>query len=93
MLQDIILYNTDDGKVHLDLLADNGTVWLSQKQLAKLFDTSIQNIGMHISNILNDKELKEDSVIKYFFITADDGKKGLSLRCHENLIGRLFKNR
>ncbi len=74
MSDNIILYNTDDGKVRLDLLAQDGTVWLTQKQMAELFDTSKQNIGQHIANILEDKELFEDSVVKFYFTTADDGK-------------------
>ncbi len=74
MKNDLILYNTDDGKVQLDLLAEDGTVWLTQKQMAELFDTSIQNIGQHINNILIENELQEKSVIKYYFTTANDGK-------------------
>lgn len=70
----IIIYRTDDGKTKVSLYADNGSVWLNQSQIAELFATSIPNINMHISNILKDKELLEDSVIKYFLITAADGK-------------------
>ncbi len=75
MEQNIILYNSDDGKVKVDLLSIDGTVWLNQKQLAELFDTSVPNINTHISNIFKEKELVEKSVIKYFLITASDGKK------------------
>ncbi len=71
----IIIYNTDDGKVKLDLLCADDSVFLTQKQLSKLFDTSVQNIGQHISNILKEGELSESSVVKYFFITASDGKE------------------
>lgn len=70
----IIIYNTDDGKAKVSLYAQDGTVWLSQNQIAELFATSVPNINMHISNILKDKELSENSVIKYFLITAADGK-------------------
>lgn len=73
--QDIIIYNTVDGKASVALYAKDGTVWMNQNQLAELFDTSKQNIGQHIANILKEKELDENSVVKNFFTTADDGKK------------------
>ena len=49
--------------------------WLTQNQLAELFDTSVQNIALHIKNILEDNELDENSVIKDYLITAQDGKQ------------------
>ena len=53
---------------------ENETVWLTQAQLAELYKTSVQNVGQHIGNILEDEELPADSVIKESFITAADGK-------------------
>jgi hypothetical protein len=73
--QNIIIYNTADGKAAVALYARDGSAWMSQKQLAELFDTSVPNISIHISNILNDKELNEHSVIKDYLITAADGKE------------------
>jgi hypothetical protein len=49
-------------------------VWMNQNQLAKLFDTSVPNISMHIANILKEKELDENSVVKQYLTTAADGK-------------------
>jgi hypothetical protein len=57
------------------LYAKDGKIWLSQIQLAELFATSKQNIGQHIRNILEEGELAENSVVKYFFTTAADGKE------------------
>ena len=71
----IIIYNTDDGKVSVALYAKDGSVWMNQKQLAELFDTSVPNVNMHIANILKDGELDENSVIKDYLITAADGKQ------------------
>lgn len=71
---EIIIYQTDDGKAKLSLMARDGNIWMNQNQLAELFDTSVPNISMHISNILNDKELDVDSVIKDYLTTASDGK-------------------
>ncbi len=70
-----IIYNTADGKASVSLYAKDGTVWMNQNQLAELFNTSKQNIGQHISNILNENELEENSVVKNYFTTASDGKK------------------
>lgn len=72
---DIIIYNTVDGKASVALYARDGMVWMNQNQLAELFDTSKQNIGQHINNILEENELEENSVVKNFFTTATDGKK------------------
>ena len=72
--KNIIIYNTDDGKAKVVLYAKDGNVWMSQSQIAELFDTSVPNISMHISNILEDSELSENSVIKKYLTTAADGK-------------------
>ncbi len=71
----IIIYNTVDGKASVSLYARDGTVWMNQSQIAELFDTSVPNISMHISNILNENELRVDSVVKNYLTTASDGKQ------------------
>ena len=73
--ESIILYTSEDGRSSVALYARDGSVWLNQLQMAELFATSKQNVGYHIANILKDKELKEDSVVKEYFTTASDGKK------------------
>ena len=73
--QNIIIYNTADGKASVSLYAKDGMVWMNQNQLAELFDTSVANISMHISNILKDKELDNNSVIKDYLTTAADSKE------------------
>ena len=72
--QDIIIYNTKDEKAAVSLYAKDGMVWMNQNQIAQLFDTSVPNISMHISNILKEKELYQNSVVKNYFTTADDDK-------------------
>ena len=72
--QNIIIYNTIDGKTSVSLLAKDGKVWMNQNQLSELFDTSKQNISLHISNILEDNELDANSVVKDYLTTASDGK-------------------
>ena len=70
----IIIYNTGDGKVKVVLYAKDGNIWMNQNQMAELFATSIPNISMHISNILKEGELQQNSVIKEYLTTAADGK-------------------
>lgn len=73
--QNIIFYNTADGKVKVALMAKDGQVWMSQNQMAELFATSMQNISLHIINILKDKELDKNSVIKDYLITETNSKR------------------
>ena len=89
----IIIYNTIDGKASVVLYARDGSVWMknainrslwdkNQNQLAELFDTSKQGIGQHIANILKDRELDVNSVVKKFFTTASDGhRRSRANRC------------
>ena len=72
--QNIIIYNTADGKASVSLFTQDGTAWMNQNQLAELFDTSKQNIGQHILSVLKEGELEGNSVVKNFFTTASDGK-------------------
>ncbi len=72
--QNLIIYNTLDGKVSVTMMARDGNVWMNQKQMAELFATSVPNVNIHISNILKENELDKNSVIKDYLITATDGK-------------------
>lgn len=74
MSSELILYNTEDGVTVVQLTARDGTVWLSQAQIADLFEATKQNISLHIRNILDEGELDEVSVVKQFLTTAADGK-------------------
>lgn len=71
---EIIIYNTEDGKTNVKLYAQDGMIWMNQQQIALLFESSKQNISLHIANIFNDKELDEKSVVKNYLTTASDGK-------------------
>ena len=74
MSGDIILYTSEDGKSRIKLYERDGLIWLNQLQMAELFATSKQNINLHISKILIDKELDANSVVKEYLTTAKDGK-------------------
>ena len=70
-----LVYQAEDGQIKIDVRLENETVWLTQKLMAELFQTSIPNINMHVNNIFEEGELATDSVIKEFLTTAADGKQ------------------
>ena len=72
--QNIIIYNTPDGKSAVSLYAKDENIWMNQGQIAELFDTSVQNISLHTINIIKEGELSQESVIKDYLTTASDGK-------------------
>ena len=74
-MSELILYSTDDGQVRLHFRVEGETIWLSQLEIAELFQTSKQNVSQHASKIFQDGELLKDSVVKQCFTTAADGKK------------------
>ena len=74
MENEIIIYQTQDGKTKIDVKIEDETVWLTQSQMADLFETTKQNISQHIKNAYDEGELNENSVVKDFLTTAQDGK-------------------
>ena len=72
---EIVLFETEDAKVRLTVPIQEDTVWLTQAQMTELFDTSKQNVSLHINNCFKEGELDKDSVVKDFLTTASDGKK------------------
>lgn len=70
---EFILYTTEDGRTSIKLRAEDSTVWLTQLEIASLFQTTKQNISLHIDNVLTEKEA-EISVVKDYLTTASDGK-------------------
>lgn len=71
---EVFLYQTEDGKSRLQVRFSGETAWLSQNQMAELFQTTKQNVSLHIKNIIDEKELSEETVVKEFLTTASDGK-------------------
>lgn len=72
---ELIIYRTEDGLTEVNLRAIEGTVWLTQNEMSVLFDTTKQNVSLHLKNIFNDAELLENSVVKESLTTAPDGKR------------------
>jgi len=70
----IIIYTSDDGQVKIEVVLEDENVWLTQNAMAELFDTTRNNITMHIKNVFGEGELKERAVSKESLLTAKDGK-------------------
>jgi hypothetical protein len=70
----IAFYQSPDGSVNIEVLYAEENIWLTQKKMAELFDTTKQNISLHLNNIFKGGELSKDSVVKDFLTTASDGK-------------------
>ncbi len=73
-MSNIVMYQTEDGLTKIEVEFENDTAWLSQSQMAELFQTTKQNISYHINNCFKEGELNENSVVKDYLTTAADGK-------------------
>ena len=71
---ELILYQTEDNQTRIEVRLEDETVWLTQAQMAELFQTTIPNVSMHVRNIFAEGELQAGSVVKEFLTTAADGK-------------------
>lgn len=82
----ILLYETADGETRLEVLYQDESVWLSQRDMAELLQVTPQNIGLHISNIYETGELQADPTRKYFFQVRREGTRNVSRNVmHYNL--------
>ena len=72
---EFLLYQTEDGRTRVEVRMEQETVWLTQKQMAELFQKDVRTVSEHIGNIFEEAELQPDSVIRNFRITATDGKQ------------------
>jgi hypothetical protein len=75
---ELILYRTEDGLAEIHLRAVDGTVWLSQIEMAQLFDTTKQNVSLHIRNILSEGELSAEATVKDSLTVQTEGRRQVS---------------
>jgi hypothetical protein len=85
-MSDLIIYTSDDGQTRINLRVEANNIWLSQLEIAELFQTSKQNVSLHAKNIFSDGELSADSVVKESLTTAGDGKNYRTQLYHLDLI-------
>lgn len=82
----LVIYQSDDGNVKLDAKLEDESIWLTQQMMSELFETTAQNINMHIKNIYKERELDEKATIKNFLIVRKEGKRTISREIvHYNL--------
>lgn len=84
--ESVVVYCTADNTLQLDVQLADETVWLTQQQMTVLFDTSKQNVSLHINNIFKEGELDKNSVVKDYLTTAADGKKYRTLYYNLDVI-------
>ena len=83
---EIVIYTAADGSVSLDARLENDTIWLTQDLMARLFETTVPNINMHIKNIYEEEELEQERTIKDFLIVRKEGNRTVSRNiAHYNL--------
>lgn len=71
----IVIYQLEDGKTKIDVKLEDETVWLSQQQMTDLYDTTKQNISLHIKNIFDEEELDINSTVKEFLTVQKEGNR------------------
>ena len=75
---EIVIYTSEDSSVSLDTKLENETIWLTQDMMTKLFETTKQNISLHINNIYKDEELDKTSTVKEFLTVRKEGNRTVS---------------
>ncbi|MBF1283565.1 MAG: virulence RhuM family protein [Oribacterium parvum] len=78
MGNDIIIYNTEDGKTKINLQYEDGTVWLSQLEIAELFQTTKQNVSKHVKALYLEGELEERATVNYKLTVQQEGNRKIS---------------
>ena len=77
---EVPIYEATDGSVWVDVRLEKDTVWLTQRQMAELFESSTDNIGLHLKNIFSDNELKEATTTEDFSVVQSEGSRSVRRR-------------
>src|ERR1700754_2631301 len=79
-----VLYGSDDGKSRVKVLVHGDTIWLSQKSMDELFQTTLANISLHLKNIYYEEELVESATIKDYLIVQNEGARAVrrAVQCY-----------
>ena len=76
----IIIYQTEDGQTQIDVRLENETVWLTQAQMVELFQTTKQNVSLHLNNLYKEGELEKEGTVKEYLTVQQEGKRKVSRR-------------
>lgn len=85
---EIILYKSEDGTTSVQLRAEGGTVWLTQLEMADLFQTTVPNVNQHITSILAEGELSAEATIKDYLIVRQEGSRQVQESAEQDALGR-----
>ena len=73
----ILLYETDEGKINVDVILKDETIWLTQKSMSELFECSTDNIGLHLKNIFKEDELNKKSTTEKISVVRKEGNRNV----------------
>jgi len=73
-MNNILIYQDQDGLTKIEVRLENETLWITQQQMAELFQTTKQNVSLHINNIYKEGELQESATVKDFLTVQHEGK-------------------
>ena len=83
---EILIYQTEDNQTRIEVQLHDETVWLTRQLMAELFQTTKQNVSLHIQNILDEGELPQESTVKEFLTVRKEGSRDVSRNLiHYNL--------
>lgn len=74
----MLLYETDEGKINVDVILKDETIWLTQKSMADLFECSSDNISLHLKNIFKENELDRNSTTDIFSVVRKEGNRNVN---------------
>ena len=78
--QKIVIYQTEDGETQIDVRLENDTVWLTQAQMVELFQTTKQNVSLHLNNLYKEGELEKEGTVKEYLTVQQEGRRKVSRR-------------
>ncbi len=71
----IVIYQTEDGQTQIDVRLENETVWLTQAQMVELFQTTKQNVSLHVGNVFKEGELEQEATVKEYLTVQNEGNR------------------
>ena len=74
----IVIYQSEDGQTQIDVRLENETVWLTQAQMVELFQTTKQNVSLHVNNVFKEGELEQQSTVKEYLTVQQEGQRTVS---------------
>ena len=78
--QKIVIYQTEDGQTQIDVRLEDDTVWLTQAQMVELFQTTKQNVSLHLNNLYKEGELEKEGTVKEYLTVQQEGRRKVSRR-------------